>query len=186
VNPLSAQRSSSARGVTLVEAIICVLLVSGIFVATMHTVSASGLIQFHAAHRARGQHLASALMAEVLLQAYDPPSDPSARQQLLDPGLLDLLGDDDGSHLRGGGGGDRTGFDDVDDYAGYADAPPVERDGSMVPGADGYERTVAVTLVAPADLTPTSTDSGLKLVTVMVRRGGKTVARVSALKARLE
>ena len=170
----AAQRSSPAArgGFSLVEATICTLLVAILFGAAVQAVGLSGMVQFKAADRARGRALAWALLGEVVQQKYSAAGEPPGNPFDL------LLGTTAGPR-----GGDRMGFDDVDDYRDYADAPPVNRDGSAVPGATGYARRVSVTNVNPLDLgQATASDTGVKRVTVVVSRNGQTVARATALR----
>jgi len=46
----------------------------------------------------------------------------------------------------------RTGYDDIDDYNGYADSPPCAEDGSPIAGAAAFSRTVDVRNVLPGNL----------------------------------
>ena len=66
----------------------------------------------------------------------------------------------------------RTGYDDIDDYNGYADFPPCHETGSAIDGAEGYSRAVQVVNVAEGNLgTEKSWDStDAKRVTVSVYR----------------
>ena len=167
-------RSSRAagRGFSLVEATVCTLLVAILFGAAVQAVGLSGTVQFKAADRARGRALAWALLGEVVQQKYSAAS-PSP----LNPFDL-LLGPTAAAR-----GGDRTAFDDVDDYSNYSDAPPVNRDGSAIPGADRYARRVSVANVNLLDPSQAAAgDTGLKRVTVVVTRNGQIVARVTALR----
>jgi type II secretory pathway pseudopilin PulG len=167
-------RRDRRRGFSLVEALMCTLLVSVLFVVAVQAVGMSGTIQFKAADRARGRALAMALLEEVVAQRYSSSSPPGSFEW--------ILGSSGSS--GGSGGADRLGFDDVDDYRNYADAPPVNRDGTAIAGAGAYARRVDVAYVSPTDPTQTSvTDRGLKRITVRVTRGGQTVARASAVRA---
>ena len=172
VRPLPNSRAARRRGFSLVEATLCTLLVGILFTAAVQAVGLSGTIQFKAADRARGRALAWALVDEVVQQKYSLASDPSSS-------VFDLLL----GATAGPRAGDRTGFDDVDDYRNYSDAPPLNRDGTAVPGAAGYARRVTVAYADPLDLTqPSATDTGVKRVTVVVTRNGQTVARATALR----
>lgn len=170
-SPLRFSRGAR-RGFSLVEATICTVLVAILFGAAVQAVGLSATVQFKAADRARGRALARALLNEAIGQKYSAASAAPATPFDL------LLGPTTAARA-----GDRTGFDDVDDYRNYSDAPPVNRDGSAIPGADAYVRRVAVTYVNPLDPTQSSvSDTGVKRVTVEVTHNGQTVARVTALR----
>ncbi len=158
------------RAFTLIEAVVCTLVVAVLFLVAVQAVGLSATIQFRAAERARGRALASALLDEVVQQKYSAASAAPVAYEL-------LFGDKLGS------GNGRTSFDDVDDYNGYAEKPPVHRDGAPVKGASEYRRDVEVMLVNPLDpAQPSANDEGCKRVTVTVRRNTIIVARVRAIR----
>jgi len=74
----------------------------------------------------------------------------------------------------------RLGYDDIDDYNGYADSPPYAEDGSVVAGAEQFGRTVQVVNVALDDLDTEkgwdSTDA--KRITVQVFKNYKLLAKL--------
>jgi len=72
----------------------------------------------------------------------------------------------------------RLGYDDIDDYNGYADSPPRTEDGSVVLGAEQFSRTAEVVNVATADLgSEKSWDStDAKRITVKVYKEYKLLA----------
>jgi hypothetical protein len=165
-------RRGRPRGFSLVEATLCTLLVGILFTAAVQAVGLSGTIQLKSADRARGRALAHALLDEVVQQKYSSASPPPASSFDL------ILGATAGPRAA-----DRTGFEDVDDYRGYADAPPLNRDGSAIPGSASFARRVTVAYVNPMNLTQSAaTDTGVKRVTVVVTRNGQTVARATALR----
>ena len=124
-------RSSSARvsrGTTLVE-VVGAIAVLGIalppLLALFRGVAAQRVD--HTLQRA-ASHLASGMLEEIVSKAYtDPETDSTA------------LGPEEGA---------RGEFDDVDDYDGLLEAPPVWIDGSPIPGADEFVRSVEVDYVA--------------------------------------
>jgi hypothetical protein len=159
----------------MVEATVSIVLVATMFVAAVRTVSVTGTVRSMTAERVRGVELASALLQEILEQPYTAPAQPLTLETLL------------GGVAARSTSGDRAAFDDVSDYHNYVDAPPVNRDGSATPGAPGYRRSVLVRQVKPDSFTTTSaTDTGVKLVTVTVTRGGRVVARLSAVRVNLQ
>jgi MSHA pilin protein MshD len=167
-HPVKAARRGAF---TLVEAVVCTLVVAVLFLVAVQAVGLSATIQHRAAERARGRALASALLDEVVQQKYASTSASPVAYEL-------IFGD------KPANGNGRSGFDDVDDYNGYSEKPPVNRDGTSIKGASEYRRQVEVTPVDPQDPSRSSaTDEGLKRVTVTVTRNRLLVARVSAMRA---
>jgi hypothetical protein len=164
------------RGVSIIEAVACVAIVGGLAIAIINTVGSIGRARVSAGERADGQMLAADLLAEVTSRRY--AEDLAAKVQALGPEADETLA------------ADRSSFDDVDDYAGLVDPSadggvPRTREGADVPGVgSGWVRRVDVARVSPADLSPSVTDHGLLLVTVTVERGGRMIARLSAVRAR--
>ena len=162
-------RRAWRRAFTMVEATLSVILVATMFVAAVRAVSVSGAVQSMTGERSRGVALASALLQEILEQPYSASAGPATLEIMLG-GLA-------------GASGDREAFDEVSDYHNYSDAPPINRDGSAIPGAAGFRRSVVVRQVRPDSLTtPSGTDMGAKLITVTVTRSGRVLARLDAVR----
>ena len=74
----------------------------------------------------------------------------------------------------------RAGYDDIDDYNGYADSPPRAEDGAIITGAEEFSRTVEVVNVDPDDIAAQqdwdSTDA--KTITVRVYKNYKLLAEL--------
>jgi type II secretory pathway pseudopilin PulG len=168
----TAAAAAAQRGAfTLVEAVVCTLVVAVLFLVAVQAVGLSATMQHRAAERARGRALAWALLDEVVQQKYAATSTV--------PVAYDLVFGDKAANPSG-----RAGFDDVDDYAGYSEKPPMNRDGTSIKGVSEYRRQVEVVLVDPRNPSqPAGTDEGLKRVTVTVARNGLLVARVTAMRA---
>lgn len=168
----TTSRSRARRAFTLVEAVVCTLVVAILFLVAVQAVGMSATIQFKAAERARSRALATALLDEIVQQKYASTS--------TSPIVFDLIpGDPSGPKA-----GNRLGFDDVDDYQGYSDQPPQDRDGTKINGVAEYRREVAVTPVDPLDPSKLSVgDTGLKRITVTVIRNRVVLARATALRA---
>lgn len=158
------------RAFTMVEATIGTVLVGVLMVAGLNTLSGARMAQQITADRARGQILAEQLMCEILQQAYE---DTAAGPGSFGPnaGALAL--------------GNRTLFRDVDDYAGFSETPPRNREGTALEGFNGWTRQVSVVWVSATNPGATSgTESGVKRITISVYRGGRQVASLSALRTR--
>jgi type II secretory pathway pseudopilin PulG len=137
---------------TIVEAALSTIIVAVMFVAALNTVGASRLTQHRAALVGRGQLLARLLAAEILRQRYK------------DPGETPVFGREAGESAT-----PRTSWDDVDDYDGLAEAPPLARDGTALTDSAGWKWTVKVDWVDPADPKQTlTTESSAKRITVTV------------------
>ncbi len=153
------------RGFTMIEAVICIVLVGIALVAALQTVGATAKSSTITERRAIGMMLAHDLMSEVLAHPYKDPDGA-------------LLGLELGELLS-----DRTTFDDVDDFNGYTEKPPRDASGSVISGFTDWRRTVAVDLVDPAAPdTVRLLDRGAKRIVVTVYRGDHEVARVRAVR----
>ena len=151
---------------SLVEAVVSVLIVGALLVAALSTVGASRLSQFKTSQASRGQLLAESLMAEIL------------RQDYLDPDGEAVFGCEKAEAT-----GTRAAFDDVDDYHGWKSSPPVEKDGTQIPGLADWARGVVVQWVNPKDPTQVeSSETNAKRITVMVAHKNMDVASIVAVK----
>jgi len=152
------------RAMTLVEVVVATAVVAVMLVAALNTLGASARGYVVARRAQQGGILAEQLMAEIVQSWYE------------DPDGTVLFGLETGDTGTG-----RMGYDDVDDYHGLSDYPPLARDGTPVPGAAGWTRQVTVAWVNP--LNPSSTvgsDSGLKRITVVATSAGAmTFTRVA-------
>ena len=159
------------RAFSLVEVTLSVLIVGGMLVAALTTVGASRTSQFSIAERSRGLLLAELLMAEILQQPYQDGDFAS-------PAL--------GPEPAEGLAASRAAFDDVDDYNGWSASPPRNKDGTAIDWAERHERAVTVAWVNPANPAETWGGlSGVKRITVLVRRGGRRVGQLVALRTRV-
>ena len=155
------RRHRSAGGFTMVEAVISTIIVAVMLVAALSAVGASRVIQHKVSLHNRGRLLAVSLMEEIVQQAYEEPNGPVA------------FGPESGEQTTV-----RSDFDDVDDYHGWSEAPPTEKDGSTILQADGWQRAVTVEWVDPTDPTAVqSSETGAKRITVTATHSHITHAR---------
>jgi len=160
----SKAAATQAGGFTLVEAVISVVLVGTVVVAAMNNVGASKTGQYMNLERSGGDFLANSLMAEITNQSYEEPDDTP------------LFGRESES------GGDRTEWDDVDDYNGWSASPAERRDGTAFTSSD-WSRSVTVERVNPDDLSQTSgSETGVKKITVTIKRGDRVLATRTAVR----
>jgi type II secretory pathway pseudopilin PulG len=154
------------RTFSLAEAVIAIAIVGVMLVAALHTAGAARLGEQKTGDRGKGMLLAQQLMSEILQQSYEEPVDP--------PVFGPEVGEATGS---------RTSFDDVDDYDGWSASPPEQKDGTVIPGLDGWTRSVRVERVDPADLSQVvASDTRIKRITVRVARDDAAVAAIAAVR----
>lgn len=144
------------------------LIVSVMLVAALNTVGASRATARDTAERGRAALLAQDLMDEILEQQYEDPE--------FAPGSF-------GRNATEASTGDRSLFDDVDDYHGWSESPPEARDGTALAGFDGWERSVTVAWADPSNLNLSSgSDTRIKRITVTVKFNGRVLAEKVGLR----
>ncbi len=137
-------------GMTLIEGVISIVIVSTMLVAAMSALGSFSRARRSQFERCAGASLARALMSEILQTRYLDPGDEVRFGQESDEA------DDT-----------RIDWDDVDDYHGLSESWPRTRDGAKIPGAEGWSREVTVEFVHLVDPARTSPDdTGLLRVTV--------------------
>jgi MSHA pilin protein MshD len=156
------------RAFTIAEAVISMLIVSVMLTAALRAAAQSVAAQYKAAERQTGGLLAQGLLNEILTRPYKDPETPGT------------FGIEPGEPVKG----PRYGFDDVDDYNGLSESPPVDQDAKALTGLTGWTRSVTVQYVDPAK--PDSvqvSDMGVKLITVTVLNGKAKVVVRTAVRA---
>jgi len=167
--PIQVKYERQARHLpafTLVESVISLIIVGVMLVAALNTVGASRLTQYKISTRAQGRLLAESLLAEIVTKDYADPNGAA---------LFGVeVGEDDDT---------RDDFDDVDDYHAWTSSPPTEKTGTEMASWGGWQRSVTVEWVDPANPTLVQgTESMAKRVTVKVHCGGMPVATLVAIK----
>lgn len=158
-------RGSRRGGFTLVEALMSVVIVSGVLVAALGTFGAIAKGRQVQVDRAAAAYLAQQVVAEVVQCYYRDPQGGTG------------LGSDAGESAR-------TTLDDVDDYENLTMDPPTLRDGSAMPGYAGWKVKVRVHYADLADPDAQSAiDTGLKCIRVSVTTSLNTQLEVLALRA---
>ncbi len=157
---------AAPRGFSLLEAVIAIVLVGVVLLAAFHVLGGTTQSAHLTSLRATGLLLAQDLVAEIL------PTDYA------DPDQTPVFGPEPGED-----GGDRTAFDDVDDYDGWEASPPIKRNGGTMSRFNDWTRSVTVDYVDPGDLgSPIGSDAGVKRITVVASFGGKPMAELVALR----
>jgi MSHA pilin protein MshD len=157
----------TARGFTLIEVIIFIVVVSaglaGILLVSNTVVKSSADPMV----RKQAVSVAESMLEEILLKEYcDPDTATLAPPAAPVCPAVRVAADQEAS---------RNLWDDVDDYNGFASAGVTDVTGVAVPGLGGYN--VAVAVAAPAAV-PGGGATVLKAVTVTVTWGGGSVALV--------
>lgn len=152
------------RGISLIEAAVCVAIVGGLAVAALNAAGQTARAREAAADRAQGMALATDLMNEIRAKKYNVNS-----------GLLSGL-------LTSVVGQARTSFDEVSDYDGFTDSPPTDASGTQIASRE-WSRTVKVSFVFAADPDSSSlVDTGVRRIDVVVTKNRRTIATLSALR----
>mgnify|MGYP002624844981 CR=1 FL=1 len=160
---------ASRRGLSLVETTIAVLLLGLTLVAALQSVGATAKSQIIHKRRAQAVALADALLAEIAQLPYEDPTDGGAS-----------IGLDTGESA-----GDRTTFDDIDDYEGWSGDPPVDADGNAIDGASAFRREVKVKWKSLTNPNANSAgDQGLKEIEVKVYVNNDLMVSLTALRSR--
>lgn len=146
-------------------------LLVGLVLVTASTTTQTALrVQINAAQLTKGSYLAHALIGEMLELSYMQPGQTSSP-----------IGLDAGESPT-----TRANYNDVDDYNGWNDAPPQNKDGSVMPDLANWQRNVVVQWVGPATLTQSSgssSETGMKRLTVSVYHNGTLILTRVAFKA---
>src|SRR5690349_19015162 len=137
--------TSSRSGFSMVESLVCIIIVGMMLVAALRAVGASNLAQLKTSDRAVGGMLAKSLMDEIMMQQFENPTSPT-------------FGPEAGESTR-------ASFNDVDDYNNWTESPPKNLDGTTISNMTGWSRSVDVGWADPTNLNKnTSTDTGIKRI----------------------
>jgi PKD repeat protein len=150
----------------MVEAVLSMLIVSVMLVAALYAIGASRTAENNVVKSSLGLHLAQDLMSEILQLPYQDPVAEGA------------LGRDIGESAIS-----RTRYNDVDDYNGWSARPPQYKDGSVIPQAESYNRSVEVYWVDQFDISQTSiVPTEVKRIDVTVKYNNTPVAALTAVR----
>jgi len=167
--PASPPGIHTARGFTLVEALITIAIVSMLALATGET----GRVIFATGDECDQTSVADELGISLLEEiATLPFNDPQSGGTALGPEAGEWVAL-----------GDRALFDDVDDYTVWTGGLPLQqKDGSLIT-QPGYTRTVAISYVNPANFTLASfTPTDCKQIAVTVLYKGTAVGTYSTIR----
>ncbi len=155
---------------SLVEAIVAIPIVGVMLVSALNTVGAARLTQQRTLQLQQGHPLAQSLLAEINALAYEDAADAV--------GLI-------GPSVEERAPGNRSLFNDVNDYSGWNASPPQTKDGLPLPAGARWRESVWVEFLDPATFDPTGgADLGLARVTVTVLYDEEPLATVTAFRSR--
>ena len=163
---MTLQRSTTRRGLTLIEVVAATMIVGLMAVASLNSLGAATKSANSIGNRAVAAGMADELMSEILMQSYSDPNGSAT------------FGTESGesSSLR-------SAFDDVDDYNSWNASPPQYRDGTTIPDRANWRQRVTVTYVVPTSLTQTSnTDQGAKRIRVQIEYQNDVLAEQYAVR----
>ena len=156
----SAAQGQRRFGFSLLEVVLSTILVGTLLVAATRSLGSSVLSQRKVADRAKAAWLADALLYELHRQPYQEPGSSTSNI----------------ARESGESATSRVAWDDVDDYHGWSDSPPQNKDGTVLPDLTGWQRTVTVQWVPLANIaSPSAVETGVKLVTVTAKLNGTTI-----------
>ena len=125
------RRASRRGGWTLVEVMVATMLVGVLIVPIMGVFIRTANNYYRESVRDHAWQLGQELMNEIMTRAWEDPNSTGRR----------FGRETDESTNR------RQEWDDIDDYDGLVDRPPVDEMGSPLPDCDSYERRVEVRYV---------------------------------------
>jgi len=127
-------------GFTLVELVVFIVVVSLALTGVILVINRTVTLAPEALVRTRALEIAQAYLDEIATRRYDENTGQGGvpRCDSSDPGAQPC------SNVLGPEGETRAVFDDVDDYHGLDDSPPVDVAGNPFPGYDGYRVRISV------------------------------------------
>jgi hypothetical protein len=152
------------RGVSLIEAAVCVAITGGLAAAALTAAGQTSRAREAASERGRAMALASSLMSEIRGRPYSAGTPLPA------------------SLLKSKAGQARGAFDELADYHGLDDSPPLSEAGDTMAGGE-WRRLVRVEFVQPTKPdASTLIDTGLRRIEVMVLKNDRPIVTLHALR----
>lgn len=177
---------------TLAESLVSMVIVGVMVVAALNLTASAVQGRQLRATRAQGKNLAIDLMWEIMAGTYEEHDNIIVDQRLEhsngavvetpDPQIEQppVFGPEPGED-----GGTREYFDDIDDYNGWSSTPPQIKDGTVIPGYDGWSRSVDVKFSRLDDPKSISvSETGIKRILVTVTDPRGRIEQVVAVRSR--
>jgi MSHA pilin protein MshD len=162
---MSAVTAARQRGLTLIELIVFIVVVSVGLAGILSVLNVTLRSSADPLIRKQALAVAEAMLDEILSKSYqNDPGDPSNSSSTLGCTSATKV------TCRANTPVDRQNYNDVDDYGGWNQAGVLDLTGALVPGLGAYTVTVAVG--APAAFNGVAG----KMVTVTVTGGAENVA----------
>ncbi len=187
-HPVKATRRR--RCLMLTEAIVSTIVVGVMLVASLEALRTVVRSRDSQVTDARSAVFASTLMTEILQCAYaDRPVDRGATIRIGSIASLVIPAPVTQPPRTFGPetdetSGNRSYFDDLDDYHNWSESPLRDKAGTPLPYSTGWTRTVTVENVDPVLLTATgAVDNGLRRITVTVTSPNNQVTTQVALRS---
>lgn len=152
----------------MVEVVAATMIVGLMSVAALNGLGAATRSSESIGNRAVAMGLADDLMSEILLLPYRDPNETP----VFGPEPTETAGP-------------RSAYDDIDDYNGWNQSPPKNRDGAIIPNRTDYRHRVQVTRVVannPTQSTSGNNDEGVKRIQVVVEYRSLVLAELVAIR----
>lgn len=155
-------REPNCRGFTLVEVVIAMLLISIAALGISYVLSLGYRHQSDALWQGKAVALAQSYHEEIASRRFDESSPPGGVPPCAPAACSAPAAFNDGEP--------RAQYDDVDDYNGVLDAPPLDSQGNVRVGYDSFSVAVAVSYADPTLIATLGLDqaSDAKVVRVTV------------------
>lgn len=157
-NNQNQSSTKHAHGFSMVEVVLSTVILSVLLTSALSTISAAKKGGRVMLDKAIGTELALNMMDELSLLKYE-----------------EITGDDSIGTESGEDNDDRRDKDDIDDYHGWSQSPPLDIDNRELPYTD-YTRSVEVVWV-DSDLNVVGSNSQMKRVSVTITRGTVEVGK---------
>jgi hypothetical protein len=154
------------------EVVVSTMIAGFMTVAALNSLGAATRSAISTANRAIAVGLADDLMAEIVSLPYT------------DPNGTTTFGPDGAESS-----GPRSVFDDIDDFHGWNQSPPKNRDGATIPDRTDWRQRVEVVRVTPANptvATSGTTDAGAKRIRVIIEYRGDVLAEQYAVRTNVD
>ncbi|MCA9227652.1 MAG: prepilin-type N-terminal cleavage/methylation domain-containing protein [Planctomycetales bacterium] len=158
------------HGFNLLEVVISTLLVSVVLLGATNMMAGVVRGRGVANDRARADMMVEQMLDEILALPFHDPENAASDNDYLGPETSEYVGN-------------RSGYDDVDDYNGWSKNPPESKAGQPYEDLKGWTRRVVVEHVKASEPSAASTTrTGAKRIHVSIDDGAHTLAEAWSLR----